>query len=150
MRAAGWMAGRPPASSQLRARRCLAKRPLHAVSVRGSEKATPKYTNAAVILNGSSRLGAAREGRLCVPRAPSLELYVLPSGGGQLLFRLLIHLTRNISCGRIQHGAEGDRTPDLCSAIAALSQLSYSPATKARRPDSHRLHCTRRTRAQTS
>src|SRR5712671_6067866 len=25
-------------------------------------------------------------------------------------------------------GAEGDRTPDLCSAIAALSQLSYSPA----------------------
>src|SRR3954454_9838116 len=25
------------------------------------------------------------------------------------------------------HGAEGDRTPDLCSAIAALSQLSYSP-----------------------
>src|SRR4051812_18386674 len=28
-------------------------------------------------------------------------------------------------------GAEGDRTPDLCSAIAALSQLSYSPATNA-------------------
>ena len=26
-------------------------------------------------------------------------------------------------------GAEGDRTPDLCSAIAALSQLSYSPVT---------------------
>ena len=26
------------------------------------------------------------------------------------------------------YGAEGDRTPDLCSAIAALSQLSYSPA----------------------
>ena len=26
------------------------------------------------------------------------------------------------------HGAEGDRTPDLCSAIAALSQLSYSPS----------------------
>ena len=24
-------------------------------------------------------------------------------------------------------GAEGIRTPDLCSAIAALSQLSYSP-----------------------
>src|SRR5690606_24623253 len=28
----------------------------------------------------------------------------------------------------IFYGAEGDRTPDLCSAIAALSQLSYSPA----------------------
>ena len=24
-------------------------------------------------------------------------------------------------------GAEGDRTPDLCLAKAALSQLSYSP-----------------------
>jgi hypothetical protein len=29
---------------------------------------------------------------------------------------------------RTFNGAEGDRTPDLCSAIAALSQLSYSPA----------------------
>lgn len=28
-------------------------------------------------------------------------------------------------------GAEGNRTPDLCSAIAALSHLSYSPS---RRP----------------
>ena len=28
--------------------------------------------------------------RVNVPRAPSLELYVLPNGGGQLLFRLLI------------------------------------------------------------
>src|SRR5205085_1438369 len=47
---------------------------------------------------------------------PSLELYVLPSGDGQLI--------------KFQKsdGAEGDRTPDLCSAIAALSQLSYSPA----------------------
>src|SRR6478672_2619916 len=30
------------------------------------------------------------------------------------------------------HGAEGDRTPDLCSAIAALSQLSYSPRDPSR------------------
>src|SRR5690606_15569066 len=28
-------------------------------------------------------------------------------------------------------GAEGSRTPDLCSAIAALSQLSYSPVNRA-------------------
>jgi hypothetical protein len=27
----------------------------------------------------------------------------------------------------LPHGAEGARTPDLCNAIAALSQLSYSP-----------------------
>ena len=30
-------------------------------------------------------------------------------------------------CHSLQYGAEGSRTPDLCSAIAALSQLSYSP-----------------------
>ena len=54
--------------------------------------------------------------RPIVPRTPSLELYVLPSGGGQL-----INFQKS-------SGAEGDRTPDLCSAIAALSQLSYSPA----------------------
>jgi hypothetical protein len=28
---------------------------------------------------------------------------------------------------RSNNGAEGDRTPDLCDAIAALSQLSYGP-----------------------
>jgi hypothetical protein len=27
-------------------------------------------------------------------------------------------------------GDEGDRTPDLCNAIAALSQLSYIPVRK--------------------
>ena len=30
--------------------------------------------------------------------------------------------------GSNPNGAEGSRTPDLCSAIAALSQLSYSPS----------------------
>ena len=73
--------------------------------------------------------------RVNVPRAPSLELYVLPNGGGQLLFRLLITPIRHKM--RISlHGAEGDRTPDLCSAIAALSQLSYSPATMRDRHNS--------------
>src|SRR5688572_20606889 len=37
------------------------------------------------------------------------------------------------STGKI-YGAEGSRTPDLCSAIAALSQLSYSPESGARQP----------------
>src|ERR1700759_4517548 len=32
-------------------------------------------------------------------------------------------------------GAEGSRTPDLCSAIAALSQLSYGPAPAATHSD---------------
>jgi hypothetical protein len=30
-------------------------------------------------------------------------------------------------------GAEGNRTPDLCSAIAALSHLSYSPQNRCLR-----------------
>ena len=28
---------------------------------------------------------------------------------------------------KFKYGVEGDRTPDLCNAIAALSQLSYDP-----------------------
>ncbi len=32
-----------------------------------------------------------------------------------------------LSYGGGTSGAEGNRTPDLCSAIAALSHLSYSP-----------------------
>ena len=32
---------------------------------------------------------------------------------------------------RVAGGAEGIRTPDLCSAIAALSHLSYSPVARA-------------------
>ena len=32
-----------------------------------------------------------------------------------------------IAAGSLNGGAEGDRTPDLCNAIAALSQLSYGP-----------------------
>ena len=48
------------------------------------------------------------------PRTLSLELSVLPNSGGHLLCQS-------------HNGAEGNRTPDLCSAIAALYQLSYSP-----------------------
>jgi hypothetical protein len=37
------------------------------------------------------------------------------------------------------NGAEGDRTPDLCLAKAALSQLSYSPALSGgARPEAQR------------
>ncbi len=72
--------------------------------------------------------------RPIVPRTPSLELYVLPSGGGQPF---------NFQAAK-SSGAEGDRTPDLCSAIAALSQLSYSPA-KSRRTVLELVGLTRRT-----
>ena len=71
-----------------------------------------------------------------LPRAPSLELSVLPSGGGQNfrwreLCRYVVaagRVTRALCC----NGADRDRTGDLCSAIAALSQLSYSPAVSRR------------------
>ena len=36
-------------------------------------------------------------------------------------------------------GAEGNRTPDLCSAIAALSHLSYSPAPQPWPPGAMRI-----------
>ena len=57
-----------------------------------------------------------------VPRAPSLELSVLPNGGGQQS-----GLAKAMPIDQQFHGAEGDRTPDLAVANGALSQLSYSP-----------------------
>src|SRR5215216_2173459 len=73
---------------------------------------------------GRGRMNRLRPPRpRLMPRAPSLELYVLPNGGGQSL-----QLARSVPTRFVRvDGAEGDRTPDLCSAIAALSQLSYSP-----------------------
>ena len=44
----------------------------------------------------------------------------------------VLPVTPRGSTASIFHGAEGDRTPDLCSAIAALSQLSYSPRDPSR------------------
>ena len=41
---------------------------------------------------------------------------------------------------RSRDGAEGDRTPDLCNAIAALSQLSYSPTIYRTRIFNHRRY----------
>ena len=57
---------------------------------------------------------------------------------------------------RVSHGADRDRTGDLCSAIAALSQLSYSPAYEcaargpARRRTMEKAPRTRRGRFQRS
>ena len=51
-----------------------------------------------------------------------MELSVLPDDGWLLIPYDLWITNPNI------YGAEGDRTPDLCNANAALSQLSYSPS----------------------
>ena len=61
-----------------------------------------------------------------VPRSPSLELYVLRIGGGQLSVLPSTPAFAK-SCEQTSNGAEGDRTPDLTDANGALSQLSYSP-----------------------
>jgi hypothetical protein len=49
----------------------------------------------------------------------------------RLLHRIPSVLTKGCSfpafCRYFQSGAEGDRTPDLRAASAALSQLSYGP-----------------------
>src|SRR5271170_581146 len=50
-----------------------------------------------------------------------------PSGGNVGLFWMPGNYA---SSGRLSGGAEGIRTPDLCSAIAALSHLSYSPVAR--------------------
>ena len=65
----------------------------------------------------------------------SLELYVLPNEGAR-------HNFVTAFAHRRCDGAEGSRTPDLCSAIAALSQLSYSPVrhTRASQSPGLRLH----------
>ena len=92
-----------------------------------------------------SAASAAARGRDFVPRSPSLELYVLPNGGGQLLYRQYYAIYRNKVALKTQrlcyprrlafNGAEGDRTPDLTDANGALSQLSYSPAKYSRRTE---------------
>ena len=57
-----------------------------------------------------------------------MELYVLPSSGGHHSEgeKYAEPIVRRSAV--LRHGADRDRTGDLCSAIAALSQLSYSPS----------------------
>ena len=71
---------------------------------------------------------------------PSGFLGLIAELGGSLVAWLAINLSRRqqqntkkrgINALRLNGseigGAEGNRTPDLCSAIAALSHLSYGP-----------------------
>jgi hypothetical protein len=43
---------------------------------------------------------------------------------------LFCSVGNHVDLRRLPGGAEGNRTPDLCSAIAALSHLSYSPVAR--------------------
>ena len=79
--------------------------------------------NAASAKRGGVRCLSGWPSHPVLPRTPSLELSVLPNGGGQIP-----GLARSMPTDYSIDGAEGDRTPDLCIANAALSQLSYSPA----------------------
>ena len=97
----------------------------------GASRLTSGRSNQAVA-ESKNAASTRHRGVICVsdwlshpvlPRTPSLELSVLPNGGGQIP-----GLAKSGPTVYNIDGAEGDRTPDLCSAIAALSQLSYSPA----------------------
>ena len=96
----------------------------------------------ALMQKSASHEGGALVYRLeaLMTQPPSLEPYVLPNDGGHQAvvecgscthhhwnstsYRAMAHPARS-GCA---YGAEGDRTPDLCNANAALSQLSYSPS----------------------
>ena len=52
---------------------------------------------------------------------------VATSRGNVMLF---CGLGNHVDLRGLRGGAEGNRTPDLCSAIAALSHLSYSPVAR--------------------
>ena len=58
---------------------------------------------------------------------PARPTYAKASAGS-LLSQPLAGLPAEAALAAKAGGAEGNRTPDLCSAIAALSHLSYSPA----------------------
>src|SRR5690606_23857933 len=75
-----------------------------------------------VALAGS--VGAA----LVRSRPPSRASPEPPVGFEPTTARLRIECSTPELRWRGASGAEGSRTPDLCSAIAALSQLSYGPA----------------------
>ena len=63
-------------------------------------------------------------------RAKSPDHLISESGRKRPLFFCLAGKRRKI---RVEiGGVEGDRTPDLCNAIAALSQLSYDPDRNAK------------------
>src|SRR5262245_35508830 len=77
-----------------------------------------------------------RRGKLSKARDDVAELRrcgreIVVGRGAKLLCRGLAQKSQQISdlrtLGGNIGGAEGNRTPDLCSAIAALSHLSYGP-----------------------
>jgi hypothetical protein len=78
---------------------------------------------------------AARDSGRDAPRKvgstakPPVETDSLRTGYGNVA--LFLTLGNHLGLRRLPGGAEGNRTPDLCSAIAALSHLSYSPVRAA-------------------
>ncbi len=62
------------------------------------------------------------------PRNPAAETGSIRTGHGNV--GLFPTLGNHVGLRRLPGGAEGIRTPDLCSAIAALSHLSYSPVAR--------------------
>jgi hypothetical protein len=76
--------------------------------------------------NSASYRTAAGNHRIAVDAAPGIIGTIRPTEPGRKPSRLIL---LEPEAGSL-YGAEGARTPDLCNANAALSQLSYSPAVK--------------------
>src|SRR3954464_5394199 len=60
-------------------------------------------------------------------RRPRLVCVLAPKGRDRKCKCASISKRVSLDSSDLEGGAEGDRTPDLCIANAALSQLSYRP-----------------------
>src|SRR5580658_11002382 len=81
--------------------------------------------------NGNLRpetFGVTRRERSSQPARLTAETGFARTGYGNLA--LFLAAGNHVGSPRLPGGAEGIRTPDLCSAIAALSHLSYSPVAR--------------------
>jgi hypothetical protein len=103
--------------------------------------------------NGATPCGATHLSLMLPPPVPGCQWKELLLAGRKTNekarsytgFWMLLELL-----GCLSGGAEGNRTPDLCSAIAALSHLSYSPPKPLFTRVEKRLqvHCSRRAWSQ--
>ncbi len=110
--------------------------PSHGVAERGEAASSALPHCRAVV----ARTISATFGRLCLSQQvikllpqtrPSIASIMVESHGEQHNPEMEWPWEEAVVSARVG-GAEGNRTPDLCSAIAALSHLSYGPGTSGR------------------
>ncbi len=126
----GWLASERRPSMPRRLSKASAILPF--ADPTASEGPTPSHSKDAEIGNGNSRPEACRPRRSKTARkdgqapADRKSATLTHCTVAEIFYERLCRNSR-----RRTGGAEGIRTPDLCSAIAALSHLSYSPGPRA-------------------